>query len=251
MIEAALREYGYLVVFLGSIIEGDGTLAVAAFLSHQGYLSLVLVILTAVVATTLANEGYFHAARLRGKAAFACRVSESPRYARLQHWVTRRGGLLLLLSRFLWGFRIAVPAICGVVGMSPLRFFLVNLSGALIWGVVVGLIGYGSGRFVGNLSASVRSHGEPILLTLIGIAVVSALIWHRCDIKGLWNALFHPERFGASAAEQLTAAADRRPGGFWARVSHFCGGEEPTSPVPRFDPIADQQSAPGEIRSSG
>ena len=37
-----LLQYGYLLVFAGTILEGDATILAAAFLAHQGYLNLFL-----------------------------------------------------------------------------------------------------------------------------------------------------------------------------------------------------------------
>ena len=225
MIESLLRQYGYIVLFIGSILEGDGTLAVAAFMAHRGYLSLSLVLAVSVVASVLANEGLYHAARLRGTDAFKQRIASNPRYAKLQSWVGKRSGLLLLLSRFLWGFRIVIPAACGVVGMTPIRFFLTNVTGAVIWALVVGLIGYGCSQFFHGFSSAIQRH-EGAGLTLLGaVAIGSALIWHRCDIRGLWHALIRPAGFGPEIADRLSDAASRGRIGFWRRLSSNCDSD--------------------------
>ena len=47
-----LLSYGYIVVFFGSIFEGDATLLGASFLAHRHVLSLAAVIATATIAST-------------------------------------------------------------------------------------------------------------------------------------------------------------------------------------------------------
>lgn len=226
MFEEALRQYGYVVLFVGSIVEGDGTLAVAAFLAHRGYFALLPVLTVAAVASTLANEGLYRAARLRGRAAFEDRIATQPRYARVRTWVARRSGLLLFLSRFLWGFRIVVPAACGIVGMPARRFFLVNVTGAVIWAAVVGLLGYGCGQVLPQLGAIFHRYEGAVVMTLLLVAGSSALLWHRCDVRGLWKALVRPEQFGLEAADELTEAARSGRTGFWSRLERACEVQE-------------------------
>lgn len=217
MLEDALRHYGYIVLFIGSIFEGDGTLAIAAFLAHKGYFSLSIVLATATVASVLANEGLYHAARLKGKASFA-----GPRYDRLRQWVGQRSGLLLLLSRFIWGFRVVIPAACAVVGMTHRRFFFLNLTGAVVWAGVVGLIGYGCGQVFHGFRTSIEHHAGAGIVFLGVVAIASSLIWHRCDVKGLWHAIRHPREFGPEVAERLTEAAKSGRMSFWARLRGSC-----------------------------
>ena len=93
----------------GSMVEGEVVLLAAAFLAHRGYFSLPLVILAATAGNTIADQIYYQVARARGRAAFERKAAEDARYARMRDWVGRRGAVLLFVSRFLYGLRIAIP----------------------------------------------------------------------------------------------------------------------------------------------
>lgn len=229
MLEEALRHYGYIVLFLGSILEGDGTLAIAAFLAHRGYFSLSLVLGVATLASVLANEGLYHAAKLKGSASF-----EGPRYTRLRQWVGERSGLLLLLSRFLWGFRVVIPAACAVVGMTHKRFFFLNLTGAVVWSLVIGLIGYGCGQVFHGFQEAVQVHAGLGVALLGVLAIISSLVWHRCDVRGLFHAIRHPQEFGPEVAERITEAAKSGRLSFWARLRGSCDQDLPSSSPKEF-----------------
>jgi membrane protein DedA with SNARE-associated domain len=140
----------YIFVFLGSIIEGDATLVSAAFLANRGRLSFVGVLLTAGLATVLSNELVYHLSRNRSRGWVARKVANHPKYARTQEWIRRRSTVLLLFSRYLFGFRLAIPAACALTGMRPAYFSVLNAVGAMIWVVPLGLLGYAFGGVIGR-----------------------------------------------------------------------------------------------------
>jgi membrane protein DedA with SNARE-associated domain len=101
MVEQELLRFGYVILFLGTMVEGDAFLLTAAFLAHRGYFHLGLVIAVAAAANTLADQIYYQLARSRGREAFARRAETDPRFARVRAWLDRRGTMLLFASRFL------------------------------------------------------------------------------------------------------------------------------------------------------
>ena len=70
-------DYGYVLVFFGSLVEGDATLMTAAFLSHQGHLSFLGVLATAALASTLLNETVYHLSRTRSRQYFERKISRT------------------------------------------------------------------------------------------------------------------------------------------------------------------------------
>src|SRR5688572_17233126 len=137
-----LVSYRYVIVFVGSIFEGDATLLAASFLARRHVMSFAAVLGTAAAATILFNELVFYFSRRSGKDFLERRVGRHPSYARVQRWVNRRSVVLLLFSRYLFGFRLAIPVACGATGMRAVTFSTVNAVGAVIWVVPLGLIGF-------------------------------------------------------------------------------------------------------------
>lgn len=105
-----------MLIFFGSIVEGDATLLAASFLAHRGYFGLPYVVVIAAIATTVWNEAVFHGARRAGKPFFERQAARHKRYKGVQEWVCRRSVVLLLFSRYILGFRLAIPIACGAVG---------------------------------------------------------------------------------------------------------------------------------------
>src|SRR2546423_5446105 len=136
-----LLKYGYLLLFVGVFLEGEAFLLAGAFLANQGYFRLSLVFLVALAANALGAQFYYLAARMRGRPWFENRFSTSERYRRILQWMTNYGNWVLLLSRFAFGFRIIIPAACGALGMTQLRFFFLNLAAGILWAIPTALLG--------------------------------------------------------------------------------------------------------------
>src|SRR5512139_1181032 len=158
MLDHELLRYGYLLLFVGVVFEGDAFLLPAGFLAHRGYFNLVAVIAVAALANTLTDQFYYQLARAKGAAFFERKAAQDPRYERVRAWVARRGVPLLFFSRFMYGFRIAVPAACGAAGMAPGVFFWTNVAGGLFWATLVGVLGYIFGSALPPAIAGLRSY---------------------------------------------------------------------------------------------
>src|SRR5512134_3586337 len=72
-----LQRFGYLAVFLGTLLEGETVMLMAGFAAHQGYLQLPLVIGAAFAGGLLGDQCLFALGRLRGPRLLA-------RFSRLQ-----------------------------------------------------------------------------------------------------------------------------------------------------------------------
>ena len=172
--ESLLLRYGYALLFLGVALEGEAVLLTAAVLAARGFLRLPVVFVVAVAANSLADQVYFQLARLRGRAWLERRFGQHPRYQELLGLVSRRGGFLLLASRFAYGLRIAIPAACGALGMGTAAFTLLDLLAGVVWALPMAALGYFAGGALGPLLDGLHRYQEAIALALV-VAVAVAL----------------------------------------------------------------------------
>jgi phosphatidylglycerol lysyltransferase len=175
--ESLLLKYGYALLFLGVAFEGEAVLLAGALLAQRGFFRLPVVIAVAVAANSLIDQVYFQLARLRGRAWLERRFGRHPRYQQLIGLVGRRGGGLLLASRFAYGLRIAIPAACGALGMGVLAFTALDLAAGVLWAVPMAALGFFAGGALGPLLEGVRHYEEGIALLLV--VTVAALLGLR------------------------------------------------------------------------
>ena len=197
-----LLSYRYVIVFLGSIFEGDATLLGASFLAHRQVMNFGAVLATAAAATTLFNELLFLLARKNGRDYLQRRLAKHPKYERVQRWVQRRSVVLLLCSRYIFGFRLAIPVACGATGMHPLTFTAVNAAGAALWVIPVGCAGF----FLGNVAAlfwgGLRQWEWHI--ACVGVVLLTALLaWKDPEFRYVSLLFTHTRRFAVLSTHRI------------------------------------------------
>lgn len=211
--ELLLLKYGYLVLFAGVIVEGEAFLIAGSFLANRGYFNLPTVMLVALAANTLSAQFYYTAARVRGRRWFEGRFPEKSPYRRIINWVGRRDNWLLLMSRFLFGFRIVIPAACGAFGMPVPRFTLLNMIAGLLWVLPTALAGFYFGASVDRFIRGARQYTAAIvLIALVGIGIFLAIrhfqrfmqIFQNLEWSDLHNAI--PSVMGLMGALNIVAA---------------------------------------------
>ena len=138
-----IERYGYLAVFVGAFLEGEVVLILAGFAAFHGYLNLQMVLLIAFLGTVLSDE--FFLGRWQGRLWIARSRRFSEKYPYALHFIERFGTWVVLLQRFLYGFRIAIPLAIGTSSMKPARFAILNVSSAVVWVLLFGYLGYGFG----------------------------------------------------------------------------------------------------------
>lgn len=168
MLTTELLRYGYVLLFIAAAIEGDASLLTATFLAHLGYFNLAAVIATAAAATCCANQTYYWLGRRHARSALD-RLRSHRLFGRLRKVLGQHSPLLLFVSRFLYGLRIAIPLGCGAVGMSPVVFFGVDLAGAVLWSTVIGLAGWAIGHYLSVLVVDIRHHETFVALALMAV----------------------------------------------------------------------------------
>lgn len=182
MLTTELLQYGYVLLFIAAALEGDASLLTATFLAHRGYFSLPGVIATAAVATCSANQVYYWLGRRHARAALD-RLHAHRFFGWLRKSLGQHSPLLLFVSRFLYGLRIAIPLGCGAVGMRPIVFLGLDVLGAVLWSVVIGLAGWAIGQSLEVLIGDVRRHEALVAVGLLAVMMV-ILAFRGRDYRG-------------------------------------------------------------------
>ena len=172
-----LHQYGYVLIFLGTLAEGETLLMLGGYFAHRGYLDLGGVIATSFIAAVCGDQLFFHLGRRHAKGL----LERFPRLRDKVNVALRRVEdhqvKVVLSMRFLWGLRIALPVALGLTNMSARRYLLVNLVSAAIWSTVFSLAGYGVSRVLSQVIGNLHHYEWWIAGGLLLIAVIAAA-WH-------------------------------------------------------------------------
>jgi membrane protein DedA with SNARE-associated domain len=175
----------YLVLFAGTVLEGETVLISAGFAAQQGYLSLPMVVLAAWLGAISGDHFFFVLGRYRGRSIFEARSSTPGRLGKVRALLERYRSVLILSIRFLYGFRMVAPFAIGAAGVSLGRFLTLNALSGVIWASLFGLAGY---FFGAALDVVVRDFHTRLaagagILGLIALTVVVAMIRKRSKDK--------------------------------------------------------------------
>lgn len=171
-----LDRYGYAAVVLGTLLEGETILVMAGFAAHQGYLHLPGVMLAAFIGSLAGDQLAFFAGRLYGKRIVARfpRVEVGVQHA--SRLLERRGTLLLLGFRFVYGIRNLTPFTAGLSHIPVARFAFLNVVGALLWAVAIGAAGYSFGGGFQLLLERAKHFEEHALVAMLALGALAAVV---------------------------------------------------------------------------
>lgn len=173
-LEEIVTHYGYIGILLGTFLEGETILVIAGFLAHRGYLELPFVIAAAFAGTLAGDQLYFYIGRIKGKEFIDSKPSWKSKTDRVFKLLDKYHTLFILGFRFLYGIRTVAPFVLGASGISPIRYLALNLCGALIWAIVIGMLGYYFGHAIEMLLGEIKQYEEWVI---IGLLLVGATGW--------------------------------------------------------------------------
>ena len=169
-----IQNYGYAAVAVGTFLEGETVLLLAGAAASRGHLAMPWVIAVATVASFAGDQLFFYLGRAYGPALLQRFPKLGAGTARARVLLERHNTPVILSVRFLYGLRIAGPLAIGMSGVGWLRFFVLNLIGAVVWACAIAALGYGTGQALASVLGTIDADE---IWTMGVLLVAGALIW--------------------------------------------------------------------------
>ncbi len=176
-----IRQYGYLAILIGAVLEGETIVLLGGFAAHQGYLNVIATIGVAFTGTLTGDQFFFYLGRLKGRSYLQRRPAWQARIDRVSRFIDTHENLLMLAYRFMYGIRSLTPFALGLANVSRTKFFCFSLFGALIWSTAVVSAGYLFGQLLTRWLGELKHYELTIALTILGISVVVWLVHLAVD----------------------------------------------------------------------
>jgi membrane protein DedA with SNARE-associated domain len=174
-LQSLVEQYGYGVVLLGTFLEGETVLVVAAAAAKLGMLRFPLVLAVASVGAFIGDTLYFFIGRRYGARLVERSKRLSAAMPRIDSMIARwRWGAVIAL-RFTYGLRTVGPMIIGTGSMPAWQFLVANAFGAVLWAAIVGAIGYAAGHATQQFLESAQRVEQALLALAIAVALLIAL----------------------------------------------------------------------------
>src|SRR5579863_7372353 len=104
-LQSLISTYGYFAVGIGTLVEGEFMLLLAALAARRGYLDIRWVILTAIAGSVTGDQVVFILSRRKGTRLLERSRHWERKTKKVREWVERHRILLMLTFRFVTGVR--------------------------------------------------------------------------------------------------------------------------------------------------
>jgi len=188
LIEQYMLAYGYWTIFFGVMLEnagvpvpGETILLVGGYFaaSRPDQFNLIRVMLTAATGAVIGDNIGFAIGHHYGR-SFLLRIGRfffltPKRLEHMENYFAKHGNKTILVARFITGLRVFAALLAGASRKMPWRVFVMyNLAGALLWSVVITLLGYLFGQ---SLPLLVKWVGWTGTILLIAAIVIGLIVW--------------------------------------------------------------------------
>jgi membrane protein DedA with SNARE-associated domain len=182
-----INHYGYFIIGLFILLEclgipfpGETSLVLGAVYAQQNpsQLNIIIVIITGIIAASLGdNIGYFIGEKYG--IAFISFLSNilkrDIKYVSVTKKFFDKYGLkTVFIGRFLSVFRMFIPITAGIHKIEYKRFFIYNISGATLWSIFYGALGFYLGTNL-KLLESILTNISYTIITIIIVIIIYVL----------------------------------------------------------------------------
>ncbi|WP_103593053.1 DedA family protein [Campylobacter concisus] len=131
-----LKEYGYIILFVWCIMEGEMALIMAGILAHTTHMHIALAIFVAGLGGFVGDQIYFYLGRYNKK-YIAKRLHAQRRKFAVAHIMLKKYGWpIIFLQRYMYGFRVIIPLCIGLTGYDAKKYAFINLISAWCWAAI-------------------------------------------------------------------------------------------------------------------
>ena len=167
----ALTEYGYIILFVWSVMEGELGLVMAGTMVHTGHMNMPTAILVAGLGGFVGDQIYFAIGRYN-KTWLHRYLKKHRRKFALAHLLLKRYGWpVIFIQRYLYGLRTVIPMSIGLTRYSARKFALINFLSAQVWATVTIVLAYIFGEQILAILEYMKHHwyiGIPVALLFFG-----------------------------------------------------------------------------------
>lgn len=176
MLASIIATYGYGALFLGTALEGETIVIVAAIAARAGYLHLWWVIIISFVGSIIGDQIFFWVGRYRGRKFLEKRPAWQLKAVRAHNLLEKNQMLVMLGFRFLYGLRTIIPFAIGTSKIPAWRFAVFNIVGGALWAIIFAYGGYWFGASLDIFLHNFKHFEKRLLLVIILVGLLGWLV---------------------------------------------------------------------------
>jgi membrane protein DedA with SNARE-associated domain len=171
-----IEQYGIYAVFALCTIEGDLTLLLSGVLAHSGYFghySFIKVIIFGTLGGMAGDLASYYAGRRFGESVKHYRFYQMAQ-PRIEGLIEKFGTYAIIISKYIYGIRVAMSLFYGVGKMPFTRFLVLDAISCGIWVLLLA----GSGYFFSGFVTSIIGDFQQIGIALFFIVLTGIVVFY-------------------------------------------------------------------------
>jgi len=128
-----MKEYGYIILFSWSVLEGESGLVMAGLLCSTGDMNLPLAIFIAGLGGFTGDQIYFYIGRYNKRYVHTKFRSQRRKFAFAHLLLKKYGWPIIFAQRYMYGMRTVIPISIGLTRYDAKSFALINFLSAICW----------------------------------------------------------------------------------------------------------------------
>ena len=153
-----LATYGYIVLFLWSILEGEIGLILGGILCFSGDLNLYMAIFIAGLGGFTGDQIYFYIGRYNKKYIHKKLHTQKRKFALAHLLLKKYGWPIIFVQRYMYGLRTIIPMSIGITRYSAKKFAFINLLSAWVWAGITIIPAYIYGGEILEIISYMKQH---------------------------------------------------------------------------------------------
>ncbi|WP_201353368.1 DedA family protein [Hydrogenimonas urashimensis] len=138
----ALTQYGYIILFVWSVMEGELGLVMAGTMVHTGHMNMPMAIFVAGLGGFAGDQLYFYIGRSNKKWLYRYLKKHHRKFALAHLLLKKYGWPVIFIQRYLYGLRTIIPMSIGLTRYSARKFAIINFLSAQVWAAVTIVLAY-------------------------------------------------------------------------------------------------------------
>ncbi|PPI88072.1 hypothetical protein CRV12_00295 [Candidatus Pantoea edessiphila] len=147
-IRELIAQYGYLALFVGCIAEGETFTLIGGITINEGLLNFTGVLFATMAGAILGDQLLYWIGRKYGTRILQKLKNHKNKIIKTRKLIKSQPSLFVIGVRFMYGFRIIGPIIIGATRLNSMKFFILNVIGAVIWSFTFITMGYYAGSII-------------------------------------------------------------------------------------------------------
>lgn len=136
MLVELMKEYGYIILFSWSVLEGESGLIMAGLLSATGDMNLYIAIFIAGLGGFVGDQIYFYIGRYNKKYVHKKFKGQRRKFALAHLLLKKYGWPIIFAQRYMYGLRTVIPISIGLTRYNAKMFAFINLISAWMWATI-------------------------------------------------------------------------------------------------------------------